>query len=207
MQGGTSIRDKPRKRRHQGHSNMNIQADGMHSNSCGTSQQCQPLMNTLFLTITRALLLVLPMAALAHESGANTGLPTPAAKVQTAWGVAADVHAKARTIRVVMSDAMRFTPDRFTVQQGETIRLVVQNAGQMQHELVLGTRETLDAHAAMMVQFPDMAHDEPYMAHVPAGQTRTLFWTFNQAGAFEFACLIAGHYQAGMTGSIVVVAR
>ena len=164
-------------------------------------------MNTLLSMITWALLLALPTATLAHDSDRNTASQTSAAKVQTPWGIAADADAKARTIRVVMSDAMRFTPDRFTVRQGETIRLVVQNAGQMLHELVLGTREALDAHAAMMVQFPDMAHDEPYMAHVPPGQTRTLRWTFNQAGAFEFACLIAGHYQAGMTGSIVVVAR
>jgi uncharacterized cupredoxin-like copper-binding protein len=49
-----------------------------------------------------------------------------------------------------------------------------------------------------------MAHDEPYMAHVPPGQTRDIVWTFNRAGTFEFACLIAGHYQAGMKGSITV---
>ena len=59
-------------------------------------------------------------------------------------------------------------------------------------------------HAELMVKFPNMEHDEPYMAHVPPGQTRDIVWTFNRAGTFEFACLIAGHYGAGMKGSITV---
>nr|WP_310384373.1 hypothetical protein [Roseateles sp.] len=31
-------------------------------------------------------------------------------------------------------------------------------------------------------------------------------WTFNRAGDFDFACPIAGHYQAGMVGKIKVIA-
>ena len=54
------------------------------------------------------------------------------------------------------------------------------------------------------LMFPDMEHDEPYMAHVPPGQTGEIVWTFNRAGRFEFACLIAGHYQGGMKGIIDV---
>ena len=48
-----------------------------------------------------------------------------------------------------------------------------------------------------MVKFPNMEHDEPYMAHVAPGKTGEIVWTFNRAGDFDFACLIAGHYQAG----------
>ena len=43
------------------------------------------------------------------------------------------------------------------------------------------------------------------MAHVPPGKTGEIVWTFNRAGEFEFACLIAGHYQGGMVGTIKVV--
>jgi uncharacterized cupredoxin-like copper-binding protein len=42
------------------------------------------------------------------------------------------------------------------------------------------------------------------MAHVPPGKTGEIVWTFNRAGEFEFACLIAGHYQGGMVGAIMV---
>jgi uncharacterized cupredoxin-like copper-binding protein len=52
-----------------------------------------------------------------------------------------------------------------------------------------------------------MEHEEPYMAHVSPGKTGEIVWTFNKAGNFDFACLIAGHYQAGMVGKITVAAR
>ena len=102
---------------------------------------------------------------------------------------------------------MRFTPSKLSFKQGETVRFVIQNKGKLLHEMVIGTRAELDAHAAMMIKFPNMAHDEPYMAHVNAGQSGGLVWTFNRPGDFEFACLIAGHYQAGMVGTISVLAR
>jgi uncharacterized cupredoxin-like copper-binding protein len=72
---------------------------------------------------------------------------------------------------------------------------------------VIGTQQALDEHAALMLKFPNMAHDEPYMAHVAPGKAGEIVWTFNRAGDFGFACLIAGHYQAGMVGRITVVAR
>ena len=105
-----------------------------------------------------------------------------------------------------MNDSMRFTPDAITIKQGETIRFVVKNQGKQLHEMVIGTKKELDAHAALMVKFPKMEHDEPYMAHVGAGKSQNLVWTFNRAGEFDFACLIAGHYQAGMVGKISVLA-
>ena len=55
-----------------------------------------------------------------------------------------------------------------------------------------------------MEKFPNMEHDEPYMAHVASGTTGQMIWTFNRVGDFEFACLIPGHYQSGMVGKIKV---
>jgi uncharacterized cupredoxin-like copper-binding protein len=128
-------------------------------------------------------------------------------KEQKPWGIAGDREQITRTIEVGMSDQMRFSPDQLEVKQGETIRFVHRNEGKMMHEFVLGTLKELDAHAAMMVKFPGMQHDEPYMAHVGPGQGGEIIWTFNQAGDFEFASLIAGHYQAGMVGQIRVLAE
>ena len=105
-----------------------------------------------------------------------------------------------------MTDQMRFTPDRLQVRQGEIIRFVYHNDGKILHEFVIGTRETLDEHAEAMLRFPGMEHDEPYMAHVAPGQSGEMIWTFNRAGEFDFACLIAGHYQTGKVGTIQVLA-
>jgi len=106
-----------------------------------------------------------------------------------------------------MLDTMRFVPDQIAVKQGETIRFVITNEGRMLHEFVIGTQKVLDAHAAMMAKMPDMQHSEPYMAHVGVGKTKDLVWTFNRPGTFDFACLIAGHYQAGMKGKITVAGK
>ncbi|MEO5732581.1 MAG: cupredoxin family protein [Rubrivivax sp.] len=128
------------------------------------------------------------------------------AKEQKPWGIAGDAKAAKRTIELRMLDTMRFVSDRIDVRQGETVRIRVRNDGKLLHEFVLGTKPTLEEHAALMLKFPNMEHDEPYMVHVPPGKTGEIVWTFNRAGSFDFACLIAGHYQAGMVGTVQVTA-
>ena len=151
-----------------------------------------------------ALNAVLAHAHQSHDHGKNTG---PARKEQKAWGIAGDAKAVKRTIHMKMSDSMRFSPDQIDVAEGETVRFVFRNDGKILHEFVLGTKQELDQHAALMVKFPNMEHDEPYMAHVQPGKTGEIIWTFNRPGNFDFACLIAGHYQAGMVGKVRVAAR
>ncbi len=149
-----------------------------------------------------SLLILTPLAALAH-GGAMHGTK-PVVKEQKEWGIAGDAKQAKRTVVVTMTDDMRFKPDRLEIKQGETVRFVVKNAGKMMHEMVIGTRKELDEHAVLMIKFPNMEHDEPYMAHVDAGKQADIIWHFNRPGEFEFACLIAGHYQAGMRGKITV---
>jgi uncharacterized cupredoxin-like copper-binding protein len=164
--------------------------------------------NRLNMILAGVVLSSLTGLSVAHEKmptsrhGAHTTV-----KEQKAWGIGGDAKAATRTVTMSMDDNMRFSPNKLNFKQGETVRFVIQNKGKLLHEMVIGTRQELDEHAAMMVKFPNMAHDEPYMAHVSAGQSGDLVWTFNRPGNFEFACLIAGHYQAGMVGTISVSAR
>jgi uncharacterized cupredoxin-like copper-binding protein len=165
-------------------------------------------MRMLIMYAVAAAIAAVPSPAPAHgqnDHGKSAG--APAKKEQKPWGIAGDAKAVRRTIEIRMSDDMRFTPDRIAVRQGETVRLVVRNAGRQLHELVIGTKAELDAHAALMLKHPNMEHDEPYMAHVSPGKSGDLVWHFNRAGEFDFACLIPGHYQAGMIGRITVSAR
>ena len=138
-----------------------------------------------------------------HGSTAKAALPAQ----QQDWGIAGNPKAVQRTITLRMGDDMRFAPAHIEVREGETVRLVVRNKGQILHEIVLGTQASLAQHAQMMLKHPGMEHDEPYMAHVKAGNQGDLVWTFNRPGRFDFACLIPGHYQAGMVGTINVVPR
>lgn len=152
-----------------------------------------------------AALLAMPAAAFAHGGEAHdTPASAAVAKEQKPWGIAGEASAARRTITLEMTDNMRFTPDRISVKRGETVRLRVANKGQVLHEIVLGTPASLDEHARMMLKFPAMEHGEPYMAHVGPGQSGDLAWNFNREGSFDFACLIPGHYQAGMRGTITV---
>jgi uncharacterized cupredoxin-like copper-binding protein len=145
--------------------------------------------------------------AWAHGEKEHSAKAVPVKIEQKDWGIAGDAKAARRTIALGMGDNMRFTPSKITVKLGETVKFNIKNSGNMLHEFVIGTRKELDEHAALMLKFPNMEHDEPYMAHVPAGKTGSIVWTFNRAGEFDFACLIAGHYQAGMVGNINVIAK
>lgn len=123
---------------------------------------------------------------------------------QQAFGREGDPRKVVRTIRLSMSDAMRFSPDTLTVRRGDTVRLVVANGGKLLHELVLGTEQELKQHAEMMKKHPDMEHQEPHMVHVRPGARGDIVWQFNKAGVYRFACLIPGHFEAGMVGKVVV---
>ena len=122
----------------------------------------------------------------------------------SALGKPGDAKKVSRTVAITMSDSMRFSPASVSAKKGETIRFVLKNEGKLKHEMVLGTIEELKEHAALMVKFPQMEHADPNQASVEPGKTGELIWQFTKAGTFDFACLQAGHYEAGMKGQVVV---
>ena len=128
-----------------------------------------------------------------------------AAQVEaTDFGRQGDPGKATRTIRVRMTDDMRFTPAAIVVKRGETIRFVVGNDGKVLHEMVLGTKKAIAEHAEAMKKFPGMEHADANMAHVQPGRRGEIVWQFTQPGAFAFACLQPGHYEAGMVGGVTV---
>ena len=163
-------------------------------------------MNTVIHVVLLTIgLLTLP-AVHAHSPSAhkNHHTASTAPAEQKDWGIAGDPKKVQRTIEIRMTDNMRFAPNQLQIKQGETVRLVAVNSGKVLHEIVIGTPQELKAHAEMMKKHPGMEHDEPYMAHVDPGQKGAIVWTFNRVGSFEFACLIPGHFEAGMIGRITV---
>jgi uncharacterized cupredoxin-like copper-binding protein len=163
----------------------------------------------------RPLLTALCVAALytaapasAHGDAKHAPATTRASStVEKIFGRPGDPGKSTRTINVDMSDKMRFTPAALTVKPGETMKFVVKNSGKTMHEFVLGTLPELKDHAELMKKFPEMEHDEPYMAHVAPGKTETIVWQFTSGGEFHFGCLLPGHFEAGMVGKINVTAR
>jgi len=55
-----------------------------------------------------------------------------------------------------------------------------------------------------MLKFPEMEHADPNQLSVDPGKTGEMIWQFTKAGAFDFACLQPGHFEAGMRGKVAV---
>lgn len=151
------------------------------------------------------LVLALPRAFAHGEQHGKAAAPV--VKEQKPWGIAGEPAQARRTVDIRMTDDMKMSPNHIDVREGETVRIRAINAGKVLHEIVIGTGDELKAHAEMMKKFPNMEHDEPYMAHVSPGKRGDIVWTFNRPGDFEFACLIAGHFEAGMRGTIRVAPK
>jgi len=112
-----------------------------------------------------------------------------------------------RTIEIVMTEgpgAMTYSLDRIEVRRGEQIKFVLRNTGELAHEFLLDSVENNAKHKMEMEHHPDMAHDEVNGKWLAPKTSSDILWRFTKAGAFEFACLIPGHYEAGMKGVVVV---
>ena len=149
-----------------------------------------------FLIAMPAMLLSLVAIAGGNHSGGHdneaVGKPGVAAKVT-------------RTVSVEMTDNMRFSAAKINAKQGETIRFVVKNSGEVKHEMVLGTAKELEEHYEVMKKNPEMEHADANMVTVAPGKTGEIIWQFTKAGKVDFACLQPGHYDAGMKGLVNVV--
>ncbi len=124
-----------------------------------------------------------------------------------AVGMPGKADAVDRTIDVIMRETedgdMIFEPSEFDIKQGETIRFLVSNKGELEHEFVIDSQEGNAKHKEMMAQM-EMEHDDPNSVSLEPGESGEVVWKFANAGAFEFACLIPGHYESGMHGPINV---
>lgn len=162
-------------------------------------------MKILKLTLAAALV-ALQVPAFAHAGDDHGHAPhyDPGQVRQTAFGRQGNPERVTRTVALDMTDDMRFTPSQVTVRRGETVKFVVSNKGAVLHELVLGTREELRKHAQEMRMHPGMAHGDAHMVHVEPGKDGEVVWQFNRVGEFDFGCLLPGHFEAGMVGTVVV---
>jgi uncharacterized cupredoxin-like copper-binding protein len=143
--------------------------------------------------------------ALAHGEKSRTQKDVDYSKAEEhAFGRAADPKKAKRTVRVDMTDEMRFHPAEITVKRGEIVRFVPVNKGQVLHEMVLGMMDDLKKHAELMRKHPGMEHEEPHMAHVAPGKSGEMGWQFTRTGDFYYGCLIPGHFEAGMIGKVKV---
>ena len=122
-------------------------------------------------------------------------------------GEPGDPKELSRIIQVTMEERdgkMLYVPAQVEIRKGETIKFVIYNNGELDHEFVLATTEENLKHAEAMEMNPEMEHDDPNATRVAPRQTSEIIWKFTKPGQFEFACLIPGHRDAGMFGTVDV---
>jgi uncharacterized cupredoxin-like copper-binding protein len=113
-----------------------------------------------------------------------------------------------RTVNITMRETddgkMLFEPKVLTFRKGETVILNFTNKGDTDHEFVMDTEAKVQEHKAVMEKNPDMEHADDNSLRLAPGAKGQIIWTFAKSGPFSFACLIPGHYEAGMHGKMKV---
>lgn len=126
---------------------------------------------------------------------------------ESAYGEPGDTKKPARDIAIKMSEAdgkMIFSPNNIEIKKGEQIRFRIENEGIVDHEIVLATLQDNLKHAKEMEKNPEMEHDDPNAKRLAPGNKGEIVWKFTKAGTFDFSCLIPGHRDAGMFGTVLV---
>lgn len=120
-------------------------------------------------------------------------------KMASAVGMPAPAEQATQTIKVSLTDDMKmhFSP-ALNIKQGDIVRFVVSNNGQMPHEFSVGSIDEQDKHRAMMRSMPNMEHSDGTTITLQAGETAELGWHFMGQSFVELSCNIPGHAEAGM---------
>jgi uncharacterized cupredoxin-like copper-binding protein len=127
--------------------------------------------------------------------------------IETPYGQPGDTAKTGRVVRIVMDESesgMLFAPNSLHFRRGEQVQFDLRNEGELEHELVIGSLDANRKHAEEMSADPEMAHEDPNAKRLGPKEFGVLSWQFTKAGTFEYACLIPGHREAGMVGTIVV---
>jgi uncharacterized cupredoxin-like copper-binding protein len=122
-------------------------------------------------------------------------------------GQPGDPKKPARTVAIAMREEYGrqiYEPDKLEVRRDEQIRFVIRNEGEHAHEFILATTPENLRHAIAMRKNPNMEHADPNGISLAPGKTGELVWKFTKRGTFEFACLIPGHREDGMLGTVTV---
>jgi len=132
-----------------------------------------------------------------------------------------------RTIKITMFDSY-YEPKNLKIQEGETIRFIVSNKGELVHEFNISTEAMHKAHAPEMMMMVDYGvleadrinweaakkmqasmghgmHEEPNSVLLEPGKTGELIWKFPAHVDLQYACNVPGHYEAGMVGPVKLI--
>jgi uncharacterized cupredoxin-like copper-binding protein len=124
----------------------------------------------------------------------------PAALLVLAAVTLGGCEAGPREVRVEIRHS-RFAPEAITVEEGSTVRFVIENTDPIAHEFILGDQAVQDRHE----NGTEPEHGtKPGEVSIPAGETRATTYSFAGPGTLIFGCHLPGHFAFGMRGVVSV---
>jgi uncharacterized cupredoxin-like copper-binding protein len=135
----------------------------------------------------------------------RAGLPVLAV-LSLAIGACSGDDAASTNLEVTTTD-FQFTPNSWTVPEGEEITIEITNDGSVLHEWVLmQPGVAIDSEADLPDTEEELLAEFVYVEdEVEAGATKTLTFTAPAEGTYQVICAIESHFDAGMEGTLTVV--
>lgn len=91
-----------------------------------------------------------------------------------------------RTVEISLNDQFKIEPKDIKIKKGDVVKFVVKNVGQLPHDWMV---EGIEGVAT---------------GEFPGGQERVIVWAADRTGTFTTYCMVKGHKEAGMTGTLTV---
>ena len=108
-----------------------------------------------------------------------------------ALAFASMASAQAATAVTVTLSEFQVDMSNTNLAAGATVTYTITNNGKIKHEMVLEKDGVADEPLEFNGQAQEAEDIEP-------GTTRTVEWTIPEAGKYQLACHVEGHYEAGM---------
>lgn len=112
-------------------------------------------------------------------------------------GAAEPASDAVREVTITMSE-FHFSSSEEVFQPGVTYRFVLKNVGETPHEWAIVPRGAEDESELLF---------EVEEEDLPPGATVIREFTFPEAGEYDFACFMPGHYEGGMVRPVTVSAE
>ena len=142
------------------------------------------------------------VAVLLSSTGALALAPAPRPAARSAATAVVDY------VNISATSSFAFTPNSVTVTPGALVRLAVTQESDFLHTFLLSpqadyTIPTSSTHAQLLAYFT--AH--PPIVNLSLGSTPGAVFYANftapSVGTYEFVCIVSGHFEAGMHGTLV----
>ncbi len=156
------------------------------------------------LSVFFALVLIVSACSSGGPAEPGDAVPTTNQDAEGAAHISGDFD---RVVEVATAE-FAFTPASIEVHAGETVRFEVTNKGVVEHEFRLTNQAEIEEHLAMGhegMHEEGEGHEHATFMLVPPGETKTLEFTFDADAVVDlFACMLPGHYEAGMVGNLEI---